>query len=144
MSNLTLSAERESLAYAAGVAVLVNGVYRTVKPHASPGDSVIIIHLGPGQRPEVANILRSQWPTVTALNYAQEREFHVRLRRHKGTGIFIVYASVGFSDKNRSQKSIFGDILQRGRVALTPAQIKAGIEEIRAELGIERQGILGT
>jgi len=104
--------------------------------HSRCGDSIIVIHLGPDQTPEVARILRSQWPTVTALNYAQEREFHVRLRRHSVTGVFLVYASVGISSKNKGRKSIFGDIIQRGRIAKTPDQIKAGIEEIRAELGI--------
>lgn len=131
--------DAQELAREAG---LLEGGPRSVMNTAPRGDSIIVIHLGPDQRPEVAHILRSQWPTVTTLNYAQEREFHVRLRQHKGTGVCIVYASVGQSPKNRHRKSIFGDVIQRGRLARTPEQIKAGIEQIRIELGITREELL--
>ncbi len=113
---------------------------RAIHNTAPRGDSIIVIHLGPGQVPEVAHILRSQWKTVTALNYALGCEFHVRLRQHQPSGVCIVYASVSRSSKNRDARSIFGDVVQRGRVVRTPDQIKAAIVEIRKELGIESPG----
>ena len=62
-SSLSLLDSRE-LAREAG---LLERGPRAVQNRTARGDSVIIIHLGPGQTPEVAYILRSQWPTVTAL-----------------------------------------------------------------------------
>lgn len=109
---------------------------------AGRGDSVIIIHLGPDQSPEVARILRSHWPTITALNYAEDREFHVRLRQHRLSGVCLVYASVTRTEKNRSAPSIFGDVVQRGRLVRSPDGFPAAIAEIRRELGITGHGKL--
>ncbi len=139
MNALQLVDSRE-LALEAG---LLERGPRSIQNTVARGDSIIIIHMGPGQTPEVARILRSAWPTVTALNYSQEREFHVRLRQHSATKVCIVYASVGHTSKNRHQPSIFGDVIQRGRLARTPEQIKAAIVEIKKELGIESSDRLG-
>jgi len=105
-------------------------------------DCLIVIHLGPAQRPEIARIWKSQWPTVTALNYSEGREFHVRLRRHDKTGYFLVYASVTRTSKNADKQSIFAEVLQRGRVCRSLDQVKAAIPIIKKELGIEHERML--
>lgn len=99
-------------------------------------DTLITVHMGPGQTPEVARFWRKEWPTVTALNYSQGREFHVRLRQHRASGVCLVYGSVNLTDKNRHRPSIFGDVIQRGRLCRSPQQITAAIVAIKEELGI--------
>lgn len=133
MSNLVLPDQLE-LAQLAG---LVDARGRSLKAAQPGADTLITIHLGPGQTPEVAHIWRSQWPTVTALNDTRIREFHVRLRQHVSSRVCLVYASVPLDAKNRHQPSIFGDVLQRGRLCKTTEQIHAAIETIKKELGIE-------
>ncbi len=109
---------------------------------APPGDSIIVIHLGPGQTPEVARILRSEWPTITAFNPGVGPEFHVRMRQHTRTKVCLIYASVD-ARHCRGKPSIFAEVVQRGRVVRTPQQIEIAIAEIRAELGITKPGQLG-
>ena len=104
---------------------------------SSAGDSVITVHMGPDQTPQVAHFWRSAWPTVTTLNYSQGLEFHVRLRQHRASGVCIVYGSVSITPQNRHQPSIFGDVVQRGRLCRNLSQVHAAIETIKKELGIE-------
>lgn len=145
--GLSLLSSRE-LALEAGL--VSSHSSRLSAPRASAGDSVIVIHLGPGQTPEVARILRSEWPTVTALNPNIGPEFHIRMRQHTRTKVCLIYASVDAKAWRRSKPgypgslpSIFADVVQRGRVVRTPQQIETAIAEIRRELGIEKPGLLG-
>lgn len=109
--------------------------------HATPpAGGTIMIHLGPSCRPEVINILRSQWPTETALNFSEGREFHMRLRRHRATGYYVVYGSVTRA-KNDPRQSIFAEVLMRGRVCRTLAAAQKAVAIIRQEL-LPSQGIL--
>ena len=140
MSALAVPDSRE-LATLAGLTG--RGPYQhDVERSRSKADSIIVIHLGPGQTPEVARILRSEWPTVTALNPGIGPEFHVRMRRHARTGVCLIYASVDVR-QCRGKASIFAEVVQRGRVVKTPQQIQTAIAEIRAELGITKPGQLG-
>ncbi len=82
---------------------------------------------------------------MTAFNPGVGPEFHVRMRQHTRTKVCLIYASI---DARKAPpitrlKSIFADVVQRGRVVRTPAQIQQAIEEIRKELGINRPGMLG-
>lgn len=97
------------------------------------GDSIIKIHLGPGQTPEIAHILRSAWPSLADLNYDGPKEFHVRLRQHRASCVLLVYASV---TNTKRLPSIFGEVVQRGRLCRTREQAHAAIESIKRELGI--------
>ena len=90
----------------------------------------------------MAKIWRSAWPTITALNYAQGREFHVRLRQHKSSGVCLVYGSVHINPKNRDRQTIFAEVIQRGRLCRSVAQVHQAIEIIKQELGIEGPGKL--
>jgi hypothetical protein len=99
-------------------------------------DTLITIHLGPDQTPQVARLWRRAWPTVTALNFSQGREFHVRLRQHQASGVCLVYGSVSITPKNRHQHSIFAEVVQRGRLCRNLSQVHAAIETIKKELGI--------
>lgn len=143
MSALALPTPLELAVEAELVIDVGGGQTREVCRHASPGDSVIVIHLGPGQIPEVARILRSEWPTVTALNPSEGPEFHVRMRQHKRTKVCLIYASIDSRKAPPGTRSIFGDVVQRGRVVRTPQQIQVAIAEIRQELGITKPGQLG-
>lgn len=138
---------QEELAIAANLSNLVNGHARgAITPHAPSGDSVIVIQMGPTQVPAVARILRSQWPSITALNFNQGQEFHVRLRQHKKTGVCLVYCSISWDDKHprlgpdgkkmARPSSIFSEVVQRGRLCRDQSQFEAAIADIRRELGI--------
>ncbi len=124
-----------ALCHTAGI---VDSKGREIAPRATAGDSVIVIHLGPDQTPQVARILRSAWPSVTDLNYSDGKEFHIRLRQHKPTGVCLVYASVSRNTpERRSIPSIFAEVVMRGRVCRTREQIHAKIEEISRELKVK-------
>lgn len=139
MTFLTRS-EQADLAQLSGI---TDGRYRAASAPSSGGgivraggaDTVITIHLGPDQTPQVARILRSQWPSVAAFNYSEGREFHVRLRQHVGTGVCLVYASVSVP-RNDPRPSIFAEVLQRGRLCRNPSQFEQAVAELRQELGI--------
>lgn len=96
-------------------------------------DSIIHVELGPHVRPSRIRILRSAWPTVTALNFAEGREFHMRLRRHTPTGIYLVYGSVTLPTK---------EVRQRGHLCRTIADVERIIPLLRRELQIEKPGLL--
>lgn len=115
-----LSTIAREVATTAGMQHLVN--------RSSGGDNIIHVELGPQQDPPRIRILRSAWPTVTALNFAEGREFHMRLRRHSPTGIFLVYGSVTLSNKT---------VRQRGHLCRTLAAIEAVIPILRRELELE-------
>jgi hypothetical protein len=132
----TLTVTAQQLAEEAGL----TGSSTSRKLLAPSGDSIITIHLGPSQVPEVARILRSEWPTITAFNPNVGPEFHVRMRQHKTSKVCIIYASVDSRAAPRGARSIFGDVTQRGRVVRTPQQIETAIDEIRRELGIQASG----
>ena len=127
----------------ARLAELVDSRGQAIK-RPSGADTIIVIHLGPGQVPEVAHISRQAWPTVTALNFSEGREFHVRLRRHGPTGVFLVYASVSLSKKTQNLPSIFGDVVQRGRVCRTLPQVSSAVGDLKRELGIVNAGLEKT
>lgn len=129
MSDLVLSKDMRDIAREVGITT-------GYPPRASAGDSIITIHMGPGCQPEVARIRRSQWKTVTALNFSEGREFHMRLRRYGNTNYFIVYGSVTRSSKNQHLPTIFGDVIQRGRLCQGLDQVKAAIPILRHELGL--------
>lgn len=98
----------------------------------------IVIHLGPDQNPSVVTIKKSAWPTVTALNHVHGAEFHMRVRRHR-SGVLLVYGSVSKTAKNRHRASIFGDVIQRGRLCRNMADVERAVAYLRSELGIEKQ-----
>lgn len=118
-----------------------------VRRQPPSGDSVITIEMGPNQVPSVAKILRSQWPSITALNVNQGQEFHVRLRQHKKTGVCLVYCSISWDDVKHPKfgpdgkrmvrpSSIFAEVVQRGRLCKSRSQFEEAIADIRRELGI--------
>jgi hypothetical protein len=100
---------------------------------SSPGDATILVTLGPNQTPSRIAIRRSAWPSRTALNFSEGREFHMRLRQHTGTGVYLVYGSVTRPD---------GSIVQRGHLCRSLADVSRIIPLLRKELGIEAPGKL--
>jgi hypothetical protein len=102
--------------------------------HSAPGDAIILVTLGPSQIPARIAIKRSAWPSRTALNYSEGREFHLRLRQHEGTGVYLVYGSVTRPD---------GSLIQRGHLCRTLADVERVIPLLRKELGLpDRPGQL--
>lgn len=118
----------------------------TALQRAPTGDSIIVIHMGPTQVPAVARILRSQWPSIESLNFAQGQEFHIRMRQHKKTGVCLVYCSISWDDRHprfgpdgkkmARPQSIFDEVVQRGRLCRNQGQFEAALVDIRRELGI--------
>lgn len=94
---------------------------------SSPGDATILVTLGPNQQPSRIAIKRSAWPSLTALNVGGGREFHVRLRQHTGTGVYLVYGSVTRPD---------GSLIQRGHLCRNMNDVERVIPLLRKELGI--------
>jgi hypothetical protein len=97
------------------------------RPSHSPGDATILVTLGPEQTPSRIAIRRSAWPSLTTLNYSEGREFHVRLRQHTGTGVYLVYGSVTRPDRS---------IIQRGHLCRTLGDVERVIPLLRKELGL--------
>lgn len=95
------------------------------------GDTLIQVELGPHVRPSIIRIWRRAWPTVTALNFAEGHEFHMRLRRHTPTGIYLVYGSVTLPNK---------EVRQRGHLCRTIADVERVIPLLRRELQIPPSG----
>lgn len=133
MSNLVVSKDMRDIALEVGI-VAGSGYIRP----APAGDTIITIHMGPGCQPEVARILRSQWKTVTTLNYSEGREFHMRLRRYGHTNYYLVYGSVTRNKRNHHLPTIFGDVIQRGRLCRGLDHVKASIPILRHELGLDQ------
>lgn len=97
-------------------------------------ETIIHIHMGPLQNPQRVRIRRSAWPTRTTLNSVDfGREFHMRLRQHEGTGVYLVYGSVTRPD---------GSIVQRGHLCRTLDDVKRVLPLLKKELGIESPGKL--
>lgn len=101
----------------------------TSRFRASPGDTIILVELGPEQTPARIYIRRSAWPTCTTLNHGHDRgrEFHLRLRQHIRTGVYLVYGSVELPG---------GMIRQRGHLCRTLEEVKDVMPLLRAELEI--------
>lgn len=94
-----------------------------------PGETIIRVELGPDQNPRVIFIRRSAWPSLTNLDqgHSRGREFHLRLRRHSKTGVYLVYGSVEIGG---------GAIRQRGHLCRTIEEVKAVMPLLRRELEI--------
>lgn len=105
----------------------------SVHPYTS--DAIILVTLGPQQIPQRIAIRRSAWPSRTALNFSEGREFHMRLRQHDKTGVYLVYGSVTRHD---------GSLIQRGHLCRTLDAVGRVIPLLRKELGLpEKPGQLG-
>ncbi len=108
------------------------GIRTAARAHGHFGAGTIVIHLGPGKSPEYILLERSAWKTVTALNFAEGREFHMRLRtngRH-----FVVYGSIHRLDT--------GTVMQRGFICRSMVDVERCIPTLRKELGLDKPGLL--
>lgn len=124
MSLARLEPTQKDLALEAGITTASH-------PHGL-GAVTIVIHLGPGKSPEWILLDRSRWKTVTALNYAQRGEFHMRLRTNGQH--FIVYGS---------HSRVPNHCEQRGYICRSMADVERAIPLLRKELGLEKPGLIG-
>lgn len=100
----------------------------------SGSDSIIHVTLGPSHVPERVSFWRSKWPTVTALNFAEGREFHMRLRQNRSTGIYLVYGSLTLPNK---------EVRQRGRFCRSLRGVEQAIVILRQELELSPSKRIG-
>ena len=126
MNLARLEPSQRELACETGILDARGGLTHSRHQHGN-----IVIELGPGQTPSVIVIPRRNWKTVTALNFAEGREFHMRLRTN-GTH-FIVYGSM-------TQQN--GQVIQRGRICRNMIEVERAMPVLRAELGLSGKGIV--